>query len=75
MIKTPSEWWKLDYSEWEDIDFQTDPSVVIEVLKQCCHALNHEDENYIPAIKFAIRYIERGEEISKRCRISNSTLT
>jgi len=53
-------WWQLDYSEWEEIDENTDKDVVIAVLKQCCQALNHEDENYIPAIKYAIRFMDKG---------------
>lgn len=33
---------------------------VIESLEEACNALNHEDEDFIPAIEFAIAVLKKG---------------
>mgnify|MGYP001601052599 CR=1 len=40
------------------VSSETEPEVVLEILRQATSALNHEDELYIPAIKYAMRCVE-----------------
>ena len=53
---------------WDDEDYEnneykvtedTPVKEVIRILEIACNALNHEDEDYIPAIRFAIRRLEK----------------
>ena len=60
-VRTEKEFNALDYDEQrkvaQGINNNTPIPVVIAALKPACSALNHEDEDYIPAIKFAINVL------------------
>jgi hypothetical protein len=57
-VRTADELEALDYDEQrrvaQQIDKHTPFAVVIAVLQQATGALNHEDEDYVPAIRVAI---------------------
>lgn len=50
---------QMDWNEqqecMENVDSDTPIALVVQILEYCCQSLNHEDENYVPAIKEAIR--------------------
>lgn len=43
-----------------DVDDDTPVEVVIAILETACNALNHDDEDYIPAIRYAINVLKHG---------------
>lgn len=47
----------MEYDEM-DVDENTSPEKIVAILKNACCALNHEDEYYVPAIEWAIKFIE-----------------
>jgi len=64
-VKTVKQLNSLAENEWrrvaQQIDALTPYPVVAAVLQQATSALNHEDEDYIPAINVAITLLRKGE--------------
>ena len=56
-MELPHDWDEL-IIVLQGVTEDTDPEVVVAILKQATSSLNHEDENYIPAIKYAMRCVE-----------------
>ena len=60
-VQTVDEFEQLEWDEQrrvaQQIDEDTPRAIVVHVLEQATGALNHEDEDYIPAIRRAIQVL------------------